>query len=108
MKNIFFDIDGVITIETEGWSKEEYLGRTPNKKIIPVINMLYKDPNNKITLYTSRFLEDRKITEQWLRLHRVKYHELILGKPQYDILIDDKAFKFDNLPLSIINAINKC
>ena len=26
----------------------------------------------------------------------LKFHELILGKPEYDIIIDDKHFNYDN------------
>ena len=108
MKDIFFDIDGVITIETAGWSKEAYMARTPNKKTIPLINYFYNRGKYKITLYTARHLEDREVTEKWLRIHGVKYHELILGKPHYDILIDDKAFQFDNVPRAIKIAVENC
>jgi len=107
-KDIFFDIDGVITIETEGYSNEEYLARTPNKSVINIINMCYKDPKFKVTLYTARHGCDREITESWLRTHGVKFHELILDKPHYHILIDDRVLKFDNLALSMINAIHNC
>lgn len=107
-KEIFFDIDGVITIETEGYSNEEYLARTPNKSVINIINMCYKDPKFKVTLYTARHLCDKEVTEYWLRTHGVKFHELILGKPHYDLLIDDKALKFDNLSVSLILAIQEC
>lgn len=108
MKSIFFDIDGVITIETEGYSNMDYLSRTPNKQTIDLINVLYNKGEFKITLYTARHLEDRKITEYWLKENGVKYHELILGKPHYDVLIDDKAFKFNNLPLSIMTEVYNC
>lgn len=105
-KDIFFDIDGVITIETEGFSNALYLARTPNTTIIELINVLYSRGEHKITLYTARHLCDRTVTEYWLKLHGVKYHKLILGKPHYHILIDDRAFRYkDSLPLEIITAI---
>ncbi len=104
-KDIFFDIDGVITIETEGYSNAEYLARTPNNNTISLINVLYERGEHKITLYTARHLEDREVTEQWLSENEVKYHELILDKPHYDILIDDRAFRFNDLPLRIMTAI---
>lgn len=86
MKRIFVDIDGVLTHETEG---HDYKSRTPRPDMIQYINDLSE--TNTITLYTSRFECDRKITEEWLKENKVIYHDLIMDKPQYDILIDDRA-----------------
>ena len=87
---IFFDIDGVLTIETEGFGEEVYADRTPNKSAIPVVNRLYK-MGHQIVLWTARFEEDREVTMNWLRKHGVKYHTLIMDKPYYDLFIDDKG-----------------
>jgi 7-cyano-7-deazaguanine synthase in queuosine biosynthesis len=86
-KTYYVDIDGVLTIETEG---HDYFNRTPNKANIEKVNALFKLGHN-IVLWTSRYPEDEEVTEVWLQMHNVKYHNLILGKPQYDFIIDDKA-----------------
>jgi len=88
---IAIDIDGVLTVETEGFGEAAYLNRTPNQKMISYVNYLYARGEH-IILFSSRFEVDRLITKTWLLKHGVKYHELILSKPQYNIIIDDKAF----------------
>lgn len=105
-KEIFFDIDGVLTIETEGFGKEIYQDRTPNKTMIRLVNMLQNQERYNITLFTARHEEDREVTETWLEKYGVNYSKLILGKPHYDLLIDDKAMEFKNFPLDVINKIN--
>jgi capsule biosynthesis phosphatase len=32
----------------------------------------------------------------WLKRHEIPYDELVMGKPHYDRIIDDKAIKFNN------------
>ena len=39
----------------------------------------------------TRFMNLRRYNYKW----KVKYHELIFGKPSYDIYIDDKSIFFD-------------
>jgi len=37
-----------------------------------------------------------KLTENQLKIWGVKYHELIFGKPSFDVVIDDKSINFNN------------
>ena len=39
--------------------------------------------------------EGYELTVQQLKDWNVKYHELIMGKPSYDIIIDDKAYNYN-------------
>jgi 7-cyano-7-deazaguanine synthase in queuosine biosynthesis len=88
-KRIFhFDIDGVITNETEGW---DYAARTPNTEVIDKIKELAKG-GNRIVFYTARFSCDREVTEQWLAKHEIQYSNIIFDKPGYDYFVDDKAY----------------
>lgn len=82
------DIDGVLTIETEG---HNFLNRTPNKENIEFINNLYQR-GHRINLYTSRFGidDDVETTEEWLANNEVSYNTITYGKPYYDFFIDDK------------------
>jgi len=101
MKKICFDLDGVICSQTTG----DYENAIPNKKAIEVINELY-DKGNKIIIFTSRFMgrnqnniektysQGYEFTLKQLKEWKVKFHELIMGKPRYDILLDDKAVFF--------------
>jgi len=82
---IGIDIDGTLTNETIGW---DYSKRTPRQDVIDKVNQHY-DQGDFITLFSSRFQSDRKVTVAWLRKHGVKYNRLILGKPKFDWYIDD-------------------
>lgn len=85
-KKIAIDIDGILTNETKG---HNYQNRTPNLAAVKLVNLL--NELCEIYLFTARFEEDRKITEDWLKKHNIKYSHIIFHKPQYDYLIDDKA-----------------
>jgi uncharacterized HAD superfamily protein len=86
---IAVDIDGILTIEAEG-EGYDYKSRTPNQSNIEIVNKLYE--KHTIILYTARFVEDEKVTKDWLFKNRVKYHRLVLGKLYYDYIVDDKAY----------------
>jgi capsule biosynthesis phosphatase len=86
---ICVDLDGVLTLETEGW---DYANRTPRISMLHKIRQWYRDGSH-IILYSARLKIDRKITTVWLKKYHVPYHELILGKPRADLYIDDKAMR---------------
>ena len=35
-----------------------------------------------------------KLTKKQLKKWNLKYHKLIMGKPSYDVFVDDKNFEF--------------
>lgn len=90
-KVIAVDIDGILTVETKGWSGEIYSQRTPRFENIKKVNELF-DRGHSIILFSSRYREEAyDVTKEWLEKHGVRYSDLILGKLLYDVLIDDKA-----------------
>jgi len=101
-KVLAFDIDGVIC-HTVG---SDYKNSKPNKEAIEKINHLY-DAGNTIIVFTARFMGRTnnnyqeayklgyKFTLNQLQGWNLKFNELILGKPSFDLLIDDKAFNYD-------------
>lgn len=107
-KIICFDIDGVIC----STKKNFYLKSKPKKKIINLINTLY-NKGFYIKIFTARYMgrsrensliaekKGKKLTLKQLKNWNVNYHQLIFGKPSYDIFIDDKAFNIKD-----INKIN--
>ncbi len=96
-----FDIDGVIC-KTNG---NNYDKSKPNTKAIKIINKLFEQ-DNTIKIFTARhmtkfkgnikkvnkfgFKKTKKQLEKW----NVKFHKLIMGKPSYDIIVDDKSLGF--------------
>ena len=97
LKKYCFDIDGIICKTKNG----NYKNSKPNKKIINLINKLYK--NNIIILYTARFMGRtknnkkkatnfaKKLTIDQLKNWKLNYHEIYFAKPAYDFVIDDKS-----------------
>ncbi len=102
VKTYCFDLDGVICNNTYG----KYNEAKPYKKAIKKINFLY-DQGNIIIIFTSRYMgkfkNDRikainygfEKTKNQLISWDLKFHELLLGKPEYDIIIDDKSIFFN-------------
>ncbi len=84
------DIDGTLCSNTNG----EYNKAKPFYDRIKKVNILYNQ-GNTIVLYTSRGSTTGKhwkdLTEKQLKEWEVKYTKLLLGKPFYDIWVDDKA-----------------
>lgn len=102
-KKIFcFDIDNTIC-KTR---KSEYSKSIPIKKNIKTINKLF-DEGHYIKIFTSRYMgrtnsNTKKAyklgylkTSNQLKKWNLKYHELILGKPRYDVIIDDKSIDYN-------------
>ena len=108
MKIICFDLDGVICNNTYG----DYSKAKPIKKSINKINSLY-NKGHIIKVFTARYMgrnnediskaytDGYKFTKNQLDSWGLKYHFLILGKPTYDILVDDKHIGFSKVGLKI-------
>ena len=101
-KIICFDLDNVIC-KTK---KNYYNSSKPIKGNIEVINKLY-DKGFYIKIFTSRFMgrsneniriakkKGYKLSKKQLKEWNVMHHKLIMGKPSYDLFIDDKNFEFN-------------
>jgi D-sedoheptulose 7-phosphate isomerase len=85
-----FDLDGTLCTNTFG----EYESALPLKSVINKVNNLF-DLGNTIKIYTARGSGSgkdwREQTESQLSLWGVRYHELIFGKPEADLYIDDRS-----------------
>ena len=101
-KIICFDLDNVIC----STKKNYYHKSKPNIKAIKKINFLY-EKGYLIKIFTARFMgrskENKKIaiekgynfTKKQLKKWKVNYHNLIFGKPSYDLFIDDKSIFYN-------------
>lgn len=86
---LVIDIDNTICT-TKG---SNYKKSKPIRDRIDIVNRCY-DSGFHITFFTARGTTSgkswRKLTELQLKTWGVKYHQLILGKPDADFFIDDK------------------
>ena len=101
-KIICFDLDNVICKTPKN---KDYKKSKPIKRNIKTINLLYEN-GFRIIIFTARYMGRNKnnvqkandqgyvSTTKQLKSWGVKYDKLIMGKPSYDIIIDDKAFNY--------------
>ena len=103
-KTIFFDLDNVIcsTNKNRNYSKSR-----PKIRAIKTVNELY-ERGHIIKIYTARGMgkfDGKKelvkkkyytFTKNQLNKWRVKYHQLLMCKPSYDIFVDDKCYGYDS------------
>jgi len=110
-KTIAFDLDDVLCYRPNG---HEHLGPDkydycePYVENINLVNSLYDD-GYKIVIYTARGMSQFNgnivdiythlftRTNEQLNLWGLKYHQLIMGKIHYDVLVDDKVLNSYNI-----------
>ncbi len=99
---ICFDLDGVLCSQVE----QDYACALPNDAAIAALNALY-DRGHTIVIHTARFMgrcdnnpievykSGYSFTVNQLEKWGVKFHELHMGKPRYDLVIDDRSLFYD-------------
>ena len=90
LKTFAFDLDGTLCTLTDG----KYESAEPFVDRILHVNNLF-DEGHTILNFTARGATSkrdlREFTLDQLSAWGVKFHELVTGKPHFDLLIDDKA-----------------
>ena len=103
MKTIYVDIDETICfyekqIALDG--KKEYTKAVPCYENIERINKMYEE-GHQIIYWTARGsrsgIDWYKLTEKQLQEWGVKYHRLRCDKPYYDIFIDDRTKRIEEV-----------
>jgi len=86
--NYVIDIDDTLVLYpdsgepyNERGGKERYPFAMPNIKEIEMCNYLY-ETDNRIILHTGRNWDQYDLTVEQLKEMNIKYHELVMGKPQ--------------------------
>ena len=91
---MFIDLDNTLCFTTGN----DYNNSTPITERVRYVNEL-KQQGNHITIWTARGarsgIDHRELTIKQLNDWCVQYDELLMGKPNYDIYIDDKSFNVD-------------
>jgi quercetin dioxygenase-like cupin family protein len=93
-KKYFIDLDNTLC----NTQNSDYTNSTPILDRIQYANNLKKEGNH-ITIWTARGaksgIDHRELTEKQLSEWNILYDELLMGKPSYDVYIDDKSFNVD-------------
>lgn len=98
---LVIDLDGTLCTQK---SFGTYSEAEPIQEMIDHVNACY-DAGWNIVIYTARGMETfrgrevdipweiKPLTEEWLKKHGVKYHELKFFKPPAVYYVDDKAIR---------------
>jgi len=96
-KVIYVDVDGVLCTQKE---TTRYSEAEPIPENIATINRLY-DEGHVIIIWTARGsstgIDWSAVTEEQLHKWGVRFHELRMGKPAYDVIIDDRAMHINDV-----------
>ena len=94
MKKYFVDLDNTLCRS----SNSEYAVSEPIQERIDFVNRL-KSEGNHITIWTARGatsgIDHTELTRKQLAEWDIHYDELLMGKPHYDVYLDDKSFNID-------------
>ncbi len=89
-KVIAIDIDGTICTEERTFDRPLAKPLDGAREAL----QLLKDNGNTIILWSARGWEQYRITKDWLDKYNFPYDQILLGKPQVSIIIDDRARQF--------------
>jgi capsule biosynthesis phosphatase len=87
---IVIDLDGTICTEEKQYSRS--LAR-PMEGVVEALKHI-KSQGYTIIIYSARTWSEYEMTVDWLSRHEILFDQLILGKPQGDYWIDDRAIEF--------------
>ena len=100
-RKIVFDLDGCLCSQ----SNPDYENAKPITEAIEVVNRLFDD-GYTIVIFTARFMgrnhndmhkayhDGYELTKRQLDGWGVRHHQLIMGKPSADAIVDDLAVFF--------------
>ncbi len=88
---ILIDIDG--TICPEGPPRDRPRAK-PLPGAVQAVNRL-TDEGHVVVLWTGRGWDEYVATKTWLDEHGFKYAQILMGKPIANLIIDDRARRFE-------------
>ena len=97
---VIIDLDGTICSDEKQFSRALAKIKDGAKESLEKL----RDKGYKIIIYSARTWAEYEMTENWLKENKVPYDQIILGKPQGDYWIDDRAIRFRSWD-KVINEI---
>jgi len=101
------DVDDTLLVSEKTTCKHcyrvEYKNARPNKTEINYLNELFK-LGHKIILWTGRNWDCYDLTKRQLESNHIKYHELVMGKPQGIYIDADAETSLEEVYNDVINS----
>jgi hypothetical protein len=88
---ILIDIDGTVCSEESPFDRP--LAR-PIPGAVEKVNS-YKTNGHVVVFWTGRGWDQYRVTKNWLDSHGFRYDQLIMGRPIANLIIDDRARRFE-------------
>ena len=89
---IIVDLDGTICSEEKQFSRSLAKVNKGAKESLKIL----KAKGYTIIIYSARTWAEYELTDDWLKKNDIPFDQLILGKPQGDYWIDDRAIKYQS------------
>lgn len=89
---IIIDLDGTICTEEKTYSRSMATLLPGARESL----LKFKQEGYIIIIFSARSWAEYEMTYDWLLRNSVPFDQLVLGKPQGDIWIDDRAIGFNN------------
>lgn len=95
------DLDGTLCTE-------ELPENRAQAKVLPgaveAVNTFVAD-GHIVVIWTGRGWSEYVMTKKWLKENGFKYHELLMGKPIANLIIDDRSRNFEGWDQDYISSI---
>lgn len=89
---LIIDLDGTLCTEEKQFSRTL---ASPLEGAAESIQKL-RSQGHTIIIYSARTWAEYEVTVKWLADNAIPFDQLVLGKPQGDYWIDDRAITFEN------------
>lgn len=87
---ILVDMDGVLCTEEKTFERALAQPMPGARETLEAL----VEQGHTIVIYSARSWSELRMTEAWLREHRIPFHGVHLGKPVADRIIDDRSISF--------------
>ncbi len=94
---IIVDMDGVICTEEKTFERPLAKVRRGAREGMRAL----RKQGHTIIIYTARSWSEFRVTAEWLKRHGIVYDALLMGKPVYDVWLDDRAMQFTDWNKSV-------
>lgn len=100
---VFIDMDGTICEELSPSLRPK---ADPLPGAVNAVNRMVAE-GHTVVIWTGRGWHEYRETKQWLTDHGFQFAQLLMGKPIANIIIDDRARRFEGWQVDYLSTVNK-
>jgi hypothetical protein len=100
---VMIDLDGTLCEELSPF--ERPLAK-PLPGAVEGVNRI-KDQGHTVVVWTGRGWDQYRVTKKWLDDNGFRYDQLLMGKPIFNLFIDDRSCRFSGWDQDYLQYANK-